>query len=177
METGKKEVRRYIRELKKEYTPEQKKAMSARVWEQMEQDEYFKCSRLVLGYWSMDDEVFTHDFIMRWSKEKTFLLPCVKGDELELRYFDGVEKLSPGEGYAIPEPVGELFTEPRRIDYIIVPGVAFDAVGNRLGRGKGYYDKILRDCPGRKTGVCFPFQFLEKVPTDEHDVQMDRVIQ
>ena len=135
----KKEIRKQIREIKKQYTLEDKKRMSASVWQQVEHNEVFQRARVVLAYWSMDDEVFTHDFVCKWAEEKTILLPCVKGDELEIRYFDGREKLCPGEGYAIPEPVGRLFTDLNKIDVILVPGVAFDRTLNRLGRGKGFY--------------------------------------
>lgn len=173
----KKAMRKYMREVKRKYTPEEKRRMSLPVWVQLEQDENFKKARIVLGYWSMEDEVCTHEFIMKWAEEKTFLLPCVKGDELELRYYDGAEKLCPGEAFAIPEPVGDLFTELEKIDFIIVPGMAFDLEGNRLGRGKGYYDRILKSCGGAyKVGICFPFQLVEKVPTEECDVAMDKVI-
>lgn len=172
----KKELRRQIREMKKRYTPEEKKQKSQSVWKQLEQMESFRQARIVLAYWSMEDEVFTHDFISKWADKKIILLPCVRGEELDIRYFDGKEKLCPGEGYAIPEPIGELFTELERIDLVVVPGVAFDKLGNRLGRGKGYYDKVLKRTPACKVGVCFDFQFLDKLPTEEHDVRMTEVI-
>lgn len=172
----KKEVRKQIRELKKRYSLEEKCAMSESVWEQVEADEHFQAARTVLAYWSMDDEVYTHDFVCKWAGKKTMLLPCVRGEELDVRYFDGVEKMCPGEGFAIPEPVGELFTDWKEIDVILVPGVAFDADGNRLGRGKGYYDKVLRQTEAYKLGVCFDFQFIESVPVEEHDVRMNRVV-
>lgn len=172
----KKEVRKQMRELKRHYPLEVKKRLSASVWEQLEQNEKFRQAQTVLLYWSMDDEVFTHDFVCRWMDRKTVLLPCVNGDQLDIRYFEGQEKLCPGEGYAIPEPVGELFTEWEKIDLIVVPGMAFDKCGNRLGRGKGYYDKVLKQTKAYKIGVCFDFQFLNRVPTEEHDVCMDLVI-
>lgn len=176
MDMDKKEMRKYIREEKKRYGLEEKKKMSLPIWERLEQKAYFKKARIVLGYWSMSDEVYTHDFITKWAQEKIFLLPCVKGNELELRYFDSEEKLCPGESFAIPEPVGELFTETDRIDLILVPGVAFDKEKNRLGRGKGYYDRILKNCGAYKVGICFPFQLLDRVPTEEFDVKMDEII-
>ena len=107
----KKALRREIRQLKKACPYGEKLRKSVSVWEKVEQLPAFQQADIVLAYWSMEDEVYTHDFVKRWAGSKTLLLPCVKGDELELRYFDGEERLQPGEGYAIPEPVGELFTD------------------------------------------------------------------
>lgn len=172
----KKALRIEIRQLKRACPLEERRRKSLSVWEAVERDEVFQQAETVLAYWSMDDEVYTHDFVKRWAGSKTLLLPCVKGDELELRYFDGEERLQPGEGYAIPEPVGELFTDWGKIDLILVPGVAFDKFGNRLGRGKGYYDKVLKQTGAYKLGVCFDFQLVERVPVEPHDVKMDRVV-
>ena len=172
----KKALRIEIRQLKRACPLEERRRKSLSVWEAVERDEVFQQAETVLAYWSMDDEVYTHDFVNKWTGSKTLLLPCVKGDELELRYFDGEERLQPGEGYAIPEPVGELFTDWGKIDLILVPGVAFDKSGNRLGRGKGYYDKVLKQTGAYKLGVCFDFQLVERVPVEPHDVKMDRVV-
>ena len=172
----KKALRIEIRQLKRACPLEERRRKSLSVWEKVERDEVFQQAETVLAYWSMDDEVYTHDFVNKWAGSKTLLLPCVKGDELELRYFDGEERLQPGEGYAIPEPVGELFTDWGKIDLILVPGVAFDKFGNRLGRGKGYYDKVLKQTGAYKLGVCFDFQLVERVPVEPHDVKMDRVV-
>lgn len=172
----KKEIRKQMREEKKRYSLEEKKRKSLSVWEQVEKLEIFQKAKIVLAYWSMEDEVYTHDFVCKWAGRKTVLLPCVKGDELEIRYFDGKEQLQPGEGYAIPEPVGQLFADWNEIDVILVPGVAFDRELNRLGRGKGYYDKVLSRTQACKLGICFDFQFLEKVPTEIHDIKMTQVI-
>ena len=172
----KKALRIEIRQLKRACPLEERRRKSLSVWEAVERDEVFQQAETVLAYWSMDDEVYTHDFVKRWAGSKTLLLPCVKGDELALRYFDGEERLQPGEGYAIPEPVGELFADWGKIDLILVPGVAFDKFGNRLGRGKGYYDKVLKQTGAYKLGVCFDFQLVERVPVEPHDVKMDRVV-
>lgn len=172
----KKEIRKQIRELKKQYSLDEKKVKSAAIWKKIEQMDCFRKAKVVLAYWSMDDEVFTHDFICKWAEEKVILLPCVCGDELEIRYFDGRDRLCPGEGYAIPEPRGELFSDLAQIDVILIPGVAFDHTNNRLGRGKGYYDRILQQTKACKIGVCFDFQLLEHIPVEEHDVKMDLVV-
>ena len=123
----------------------------------------------------MKDEVQTHDFIEKWSKNKRILLPVVVENDLELRLYSGTQSLCIGS-YGIEEPVGKAFTDYHSIDLVVVPGVAFDASGHRLGRGKGYYDRLLPHIPAYKAGICFPFQLVEEVPSEEFDIRMDAVI-
>ena len=79
--------------------------------------------------------------------------------------------------FGIQEPTGELFTDYDTIDVAIIPGMAFDAEGHRLGRGKGYYDRFLSRVPHLyKIGLCFSWQLVDHVPYDEHDIKMDEVI-
>ena len=63
-----------------------------------------------------------------------------------------------------------------KFDLILVPGVAFDLSGNRLGRGKGFYDRILAEASGIKCGVCHDFQLLEKIPAEPHDAKVDFIL-
>jgi len=78
--------------------------------------------------------------------------------------------------FGILEPTGTEIVDPNDIEVAIVPGVAFDMEGNRLGRGKGFYDSLLQNKNIYKIGVCFEFQLLEKVATSPHDIPMDKVI-
>ena len=104
------------------------------------------------------------------------MLPVVVGDDLELRLYTGPEDMATGT-YGIEEPVGETFTDYASINFIAVPGVAFDRKGNRLGRGKGYYDRLLPRIPAAyKAGICFPFQVVEEVPAEPFDIRMDEII-
>jgi 5-formyltetrahydrofolate cyclo-ligase len=108
---------------------------------------------------------------------KRVLLPKVVGDELELRIYTP-DSLQQG-AYSIMEPTGELFPVDsyHEIELAIIPGVAFDRLGARLGRGKGYYDRLLSQMPNAyKIGICFPFQLLERLPSEPHDVLMNEVI-
>ena len=132
----------------------------------------------VLLYSALPDEVQTLPLLNRLSAEgKTVLLPRVVSDtDMELRRYTGPNDLEPG-AFGIMEPTGELFTDYDLIDVAIVPGMAFDREGHRLGRGKGYYDRFLARLPHiYKIGVCFPFQLVDQVPTDAHDILMDEVI-
>src|SRR6056297_3441114 len=172
----KKEIRKYIKQLKKEYTLEEKKAKSKIIFEQVEQLTEFQKSDTLMAYWSMDDEVYTHDFVLKWFQTKTIILPSVKGDELELRLFKGLDDMTEGTAFSIKEPKTLYKDALDKIDLIIVPGVAFDNQNNRLGRGKAYYDKLLQNTQALKVGVCFDFQWFDTVPADQHDIKMDLVI-
>ena len=127
-------------------------------------------------YHSLKDEVDTHEFIRKWSRLKRILLPVVVGDDLELRVYTGPDDLAIG-AYGIEEPTGSRFTDYAAIGFIAVPGVAFDRNGNRLGRGKGYYDRLLPRIPAAyKAGICFPYQLVEEVPAEPFDIRMDEII-
>ena len=151
-------------------------AWSAEVVARLEAAPAFASAAIVLLYHSLPTEVDVRPLLLRWVDRKRLLLPAVVGDELELRTFTGPDSLAPG-AFGILEPTGPAFTDLSAIDLVLVPGVAFDARGGRLGRGKGYYDRLLpRLDRARKWGVCYPIQFVEAVPTDPHDICMDEVI-
>ena len=166
-----------MRELKRAVTPEEKLRRSETVMRGVEALPEFQRARVVLLYWSMVDEVQTHAFVERWYKEKTLLLPCVDGDDLRLRQYTGPECMVAGEQFGIGEPTGEEYTDLDAVELIVVPGVAFDRQNNRMGRGRGFYDRLLKSTPNAvKVGVAYDFQILDSIPVEPHDVKMDRVI-
>lgn len=172
----KKCLRRAIKERKRLTAKDEKLRQSSLIFSAIERSEVFTQAKVLLLYWSMDDEVATHDFILKWYKLKTILLPCVKGDDLILRRFDGMETMTEGEQFAILEPTGEIFSDYSQIDLMIIPGVAFDRAMHRMGRGRGFYDRLLSVTDAKKAGVCFDFQLVESVPVEEFDVKMDFVV-
>ena len=144
--------------------------------EKLEKESFFREAKTILLYYSLKDEVQTHAFIDKWSKIKNILLPVVVGDKLELRRYTGRQDLQVG-AYNIEEPTGEVFTDYDTIDVAIIPGVAFDSAGNRLGRGKGYYDRLLPKLNATRTiGICFSFQVFDEIPVEEHDRKMDHIL-
>ena len=129
----------------------------------------------VLLYYSLPDEVATHDLLLKYADQKTILLPVVVDDNLQLRVYRP-ERMRTG-AFGIMEPVGQHFNDYDQIELAVVPGVAFDAEGHRLGRGRGYYDRFLPLLPhAYKLGLCFDFQKVEHVPTDANDICMDEVL-
>ena len=133
----------------------------------------------LLLYYPLADEVDVRPLIQQAYRDgKCVLLPVCKGDELELHRYQGEDSLSLG-AFGIMEPTGSLFAPEQYpdIQLAIIPGMAFDSAGHRLGRGKGYYDRLLPQLIRAKLqGVCFPFQFLDEVPAEPHDIAVHEVI-
>lgn len=167
--------RQFVSELKKKISFEEKMSISHLIFSQIENDPLFQTSKTIMAYWSMDDEVHTHDFIRKWGQTKKIILPSVDGNTLRLKVYRGEEQLINGEKYNIQEPTGEDYKFPERIEVIIVPGIAFDKSNNRLGRGKAYYDKLLKLLQAKKYGVCFSFQLFDAIPYNSLDVKMDKI--
>ena len=121
----------------------------------------------------MPDEVCTHELIEKYASKKKILLPVIDGEKWYIREYKG--DLKTGE-YNIQEPTGVNYYDYGSIDLVVVPGVCFDKDKGRVGRGKGYYDRILKEIKAFKIGICFDCQLLSKVPADEWDVKMDQVM-
>ena len=174
MKELKKQLRKEIREEKKRHSADELMALSSALLEQIEQHPRFIASDTILMYHSLSDEVQTHAFVEKWHTSKKILLPIVQGDILILRHYKGKELMQVG-AFGIEEPIGEEFTGYDEIELSIIPGIAFDRHGNRLGRGKGYYDKLLPLLHTYNIGICYRFQALEEIPAEPFDRSMDEV--
>lgn len=150
--------------------------MSLAAAERIAGNAHVRRSQTLLLYYALPDELDTTPLLELLS-DKTILLPKVTGTEsMELRIYTGEHDLATGS-YGIREPIGRPFADLGCIDTAIIPGMAFDGSGNRLGRGKGYYDRLLSAMPqAYKIGLCFHFQFFDSIPFCRHDVRMDEVI-
>ena len=175
---NKDQLRKEIRQEKRHFTGEQLAGMSLSVIERLLHHERVRQARTVLMYWSLPDEVDTHQAVdTLLTHVKKVLLPVVTDHcSMELREYEGRATLREG-AFHIYEPTGRPFAQYDEIDVAVIPGMSFDNHGNRLGRGKGYYDRFLSQHPGiYKIGICFPFQKRDTIPADEHDIQMDETL-
>lgn len=161
--------------LKKQYNAEELKEMSRNAIQRIEAHPSFLSAKTVLLYNSLADEVDTKPLISKYAAKKTILLPTVVGDHLELHVYHAESETKKGV-FGIEESEGPLFTDYAAINLAVIPGMAFDRNGNRLGRGKGYYDRLLPKLNGKKIGVCFSFQLLDSIPCEKHDIPMDEII-
>lgn len=172
--SDKDKIRAEIRLKKRQMTPEMMTAEAEIVYRKIESLPEFIEARSVLLYWSLADEFPTHDFIEKWYKSKTILLPVVHEGNLIIRQYTGKDNLIKGKlGIAEPDENSQPMLE---FDLVITPGMAFDFKKRRLGRGKGYYDRFLRHRHVPKWGVGFDFQVLESIPSASFDVKMDKII-
>ncbi len=144
------------------------------VFDQLEKTAAFLLADRILMYHSLPDELSTHRFLNKWHGKKNFYLPRVNGVNLEILPYDE-SRLELG-AFHIEEPTGNNIVPAEDIELIIVPAVAYDRSGNRLGRGKGFYDRLLATTKATKVGVGYEFQIVDEIPAEPHDVKMDMVI-
>lgn len=175
----KRELRQQIRTQKRRLSAAELAVMSEDICSKVLALASWQEAGTLLLYYPLPDEVDVRLLIKdAFESGKKVLLPVVKGDELELHLYEGEASLKEG-AFGIMEPTGPLFAPKHygEIELAIIPGMAFNSAGHRLGRGKGYYDRLLPNLRDAKLiGVCFPFQFLEEVPAEAHDISVCKVI-
>ncbi|MEG0948506.1 MAG: 5-formyltetrahydrofolate cyclo-ligase [Bacteroidales bacterium] len=174
VQAEKQQLRQLIREKKKQYDTHWKERISEEILSRLEQNPLFQEASCLLFYHALPDEVQTARFLEKWHPRKQFILPVVENDYLLLRSYEP-EKLQAG-GFGIMEPTGELFEESGKIDLVIIPGMGFDRAGNRLGRGKGYYDRLLPKIGAPKIGLAFAWQIFDRIPTEPFDCVLDGIL-
>ena len=157
--------------------PDERKAKSREIEERLFSLPEFRQAHTVMFFASFRSEVETHEMIRRALAEgKRVVLPKVKGGELglfEIKDFD--KEVSPG-AWGIPEPHEFRPTKTDEVDLIVVPGAAFDAHGNRLGYGAGFYDKLLSTYKGMIGALAFELQIVPNIPADSHDVPVKKIV-
>lgn len=174
VQNEKQKIRREIRSIKGNQCQQEMREISAEILSRLESLSEYTEAKNILLYHSLPDEVDTTGFIRKWEGKKNILLPVVEKDELLIRRYKP-ENISKGS-FGIYEPQGENITDLSQIELAIIPGVAFDRCMNRLGRGKGYYDKLLVKTTALRIGICFDFQLRDHIPAEPFDCLMDIII-
>lgn len=148
---------------------------SARVVEQVVATPEWSAAEVVGFYVSVDAEVETRRAIAAALGGKRVAAPRVdpEAGAMDFAALEDLEDLEEGP-LGVPEPTGSP-VDPGDLDLVLVPGLAFDEAGNRLGRGGGYYDRFLARCPAWSCGLAFGFQLVDRVPVDGGDVPVDAV--
>jgi len=172
-------LRKEIKEKRRKHSKEEQRKKSKEIKEKLFNLPEYKESKTVLFYVSYNGEVNTFDMRKEALIDKKVVVPIsnIETQTLSLSILESWDDLELGS-YNILEPKKECIKEISIdvIDLIIVPGVAFDISGNRMGHGKGYYDKLLDKTKTTSIGLCFEFQLVEKIPTQPHDKAVDILI-
>jgi 5-formyltetrahydrofolate cyclo-ligase len=172
----KKELRQLIKQLKAMTPVAVREVEASMVFNTIKAMPVWQRAQHILCYWSLPDELPTHESVNNWLADgKNIYLPRVKGDDLEIVPYHGPESLDDNNKFHIGEPVGEA-VDPSCLELIIVPAVALDQKRNRLGRGKGYYDRLLSTTKCPTIGVACEFQLVDEVPVEPHDRPLDCVV-
>lgn len=170
-------LRKQMREQKRAMTEAQIVETSARLGEIFVQSELYKKAKTIYGYLPYNQEVRTVPMLEQALREgKRVAVPKVYGDEMKFIYIDDLSCVE--KGYAgIPEPVddGPVADDPTAL--VLMPGLAFDPQGHRIGYGGGFYDKFLADEPNHPTlALCYGFQVFPELETEEYDIPVDCVL-
>ena len=173
----KKELRRTIRERKRAMTEEEIVSRSEKLGHLFAQSEAYKAAKTLYGYLPYNQEKQTITILEQALKDgKRVAVPKVYGEEMKFLYLDDLTKVS--KGYAgIPEPIADGPVADDETALVLMPGLAFDPQGHRIGYGGGFYDKFLAAEPNHPTlALCYEFQLLPELDTEEHDIPVGTVL-
>ncbi len=173
----KKELRAQIRARKRAMTEEEIVSRSEALAALFAASEAYRNAKTLYGYLPYNQEVRTVPMLEKALADgKRVAVPKCYGEEMRFIYMDDLSKVE--KGYAnIPEPIadGPVADDPTAL--VLMPGLAFDPQGNRMGYGGGFYDKFLAAEPDHPTlALCYAFQMLPHLETEAHDIPVDYVI-
>ena len=173
----KKELRSQIRVRKRAMTDEQIEEKSRRLGELFLKTEAYRNAKTIYGYLPYNQEVRTVPMLEQALRDgKQVAVPKVYGDEMKFIMLPDLTLVETGYS-GIPEPIadGPEGSDPYAL--VLMPGLAFDEEGHRIGYGGGFYDKFLAKEPEHPTlALCYDFQMLPKLETEEFDIPVDTVI-
>ena len=174
---NKKELRNRIREQKRAMTPQQIESASQKLVELFLATEQYRQAKTIYGYLPYNQEVRTVPLLEQALADgKKVAVPKIYGDEMRFIYLPDLNQVE--KGYSgIPEPIedGPLGDDPTAL--VLMPGMAFDEEGHRIGYGGGFYDKFLANEPDHPTiALCYDFQIVKELPTEDFDIPVDLVL-
>ncbi len=174
---NKQELRRMIREKKRAMTAEEIEQRSGKLAQLFLQSEAYQNAKTIYGYLPYNQEVRTVPMLEQAMKDgKRVAVPKCYGDEMKFIFMEDLSKVE--KGYAgIPEPIADEPIADDTTALVLMPGLAFDPQGHRIGYGGGFYDKFLAQEPEHPTlALCYAFQMLPELETEEFDIPVDYVL-
>lgn len=177
----KKSIRDIVKTRRSMLTNKDKELMDEIIFNKLMKSEAYKAAKIIFIYVSFQGEVDTHRIIKHAiDNNKKIYVPKIvsKKEGIKAIEINSFEELKEG-AYNILEPENfENQRDEKDIDLILMPGVAFDEVGGRIGYGGAFYDRFLKKVrkDASKIALAYDFQIFEKVPMEEHDIKIDGII-
>lgn len=171
-------LREKIKQMRKNLTHDEITQKSEKITSLLTETQIYRNAKCVCIYMASFNEPRTIPLIRKAiSDGKKICVPITNTENttLSLSYVNDITSLKKG-AYGISEPAVIDTANPCDVDLIIVPGIAFDRNGNRIGFGKGFYDRLLTDTIAVKIGLCYNFQLCEGITSDKHDIPMNIII-
>lgn len=179
-QNSKADWRRKISTALKNLPRKKRRTDSEKLRARLKEQNFFRAARSVLFFAPLPEEVDLWPLLEETiNSGKVVALPCFDADKeiYTSRRVKNVHVEILSGQFGIREPsVGCIEMAPGDLDLVLVPGVAFDLNGRRLGRGKGYYDRLLENFTGKKVGIAFDEQIVEAVPSESLDVRMNYIL-
>lgn len=174
---NKQELRKSIRAKKRAMSPEEIEARSAALLELFTATDAYKQAKTLYGYMPYNQEVRTVPILERAMRDgKKVAVPKVYGDDMKFLYITDFEGFAKSD-FGIPEPIADEPAAEDETALVLMPGLAFDPAGHRIGYGGGFYDKFLSREPNHPTvALCYAFQVLEQLETEAFDIPVDLVL-
>lgn len=173
----KKALRRAIREQKRAMTEAEIVSRSEKLGELFVNTEVYRTAKTLYGYLPYNQEVRTVPMLQQALRDgKKVAVPKIYGDTMKFLYLDDLSRVEKNE-MGIPEPVDDTPVADDPTALVLMPGVAFTRKGDRMGYGGGFYDRFLAEEPNHPTlALCYEFQIVESLPTEEFDIPVDTVL-
>lgn len=171
-------IREEMRRHRRNLTSEQVHEKSEIIRYKLEGKKIFKEANTIMMYISSFKEPETYAIIEHLLSEgKKVVVPVsvTSTNTILPTYIENVSELERG-AYGILEPTIIRAVNPEDIDVVVVPGIAFDMHRNRLGFGKGYYDRLLENISAKKIALCYDFQIVDDLPITDDDIPMDLIL-
>lgn len=170
-------LRRLIRQKKQALTDRQINAYSDNLAQQLFRHPAYLQASAIFGYLSYNQEVRTLPILRQALLDgKRVAVPKVLGQEMVFLWLDDLSQIAPGYR-GIPEPIANTPIARCPDALVLMPGLAFDRAGHRLGYGGGFYDRLLQAEPEHPTlALCYDFQLLPAIPTEAHDLPVDFIL-
>ena len=175
---NKKEMRAQIRAKKRAMTESQIVSASARLGELFRECELYRNAKTIYGYLPYNQEVRTVPMLEQAIRDgKRVAVPKCYDRDMKFIYISDFEK-EVAPGYAnIPEPIADEPVADDKTALVLMPGLAFDPQGHRIGYGGGFYDRFLAEEPDHPTlALCYGFQMVEHLQTEEFDIPVNQVL-